>query len=146
MISKPSIEVSSSANLSDLEQFPDLPILQSSASDLGVKSIRVRRYFTEEARKLIVTQISSGVLSMTEAFREYQVSLTTLYRWRYKYTDAKPNPTKLMDINELVVERTTYEQRIKELEQLLGQKEVKIAFLEKALSIATADSESLKKK
>jgi transposase len=140
-------EVPSSADLSVSEQFPELPALQSDLAAIsGTKSIRCHRYFTESARKAIVAQINSGALTTSAASREYGVSVTALYKWRYKYSDLKPNPIKLMDIKELVVERTTYEQRIKELEQLLGQKEVKIAFLEKALSIATTDSEVLKKK
>lgn len=50
-----------------------------------------------------------------------------------------------MDISEIVLEREKYEKHIAELEQLLGQKEVRIALLEKALSLASPTEDAKKK-
>ena len=132
-------------NKSGIEGFKNLPPLVTNDTTSGIKPLRQRRHFTETARKAILAQIDKGELSVTSASRAYGVSGNTIYTWRYKYNNITPRPIKLMDISDFVVEREKYEKHISELEQLLGQKEVKIALLEKALTLATPTEDAKKK-
>ena len=138
-------KVGDTDNKSGIERFKNLPPLVTNDTTGVIKPLRQRRHFTETARKAILAQIDKGELCAAQASRTYNVSLTTIYIWRHKYNNTSPKPVKLMDISDIVLEREKYEKHISELEQLLGQKEVKIALLEKALSLATPTEEAKKK-
>lgn len=145
MEEKESKKVAYTDNKSGFEGFENLPPLVTKDTTSVIKPLRQRRHFTESARKAILAQIDKGELTVSSASRANCVSYTTIYNWRYKYSNTTPKPIKLMDISNIVLEREKYEKRITELEQLLGQKEVKIALLEKALSLASPTEEAKKK-
>jgi transposase-like protein len=145
MEKKQSKKVEDSDNKSGFEGFENLPPLVTKDTTGVIKPLRQRRHFTESARKAILAQIDKGELSVTSASRAYGVAGNTIYTWRYKYNNISPKPIKLMDISEIVLEREKYEKHIAELEQLLGQKEVRIALLEKALSLASPTEDAKKK-
>ena len=132
--------------LSDVLLDAELPALATAIGTSGKsKRLRVVRHFTENARKAILAQINQGIMTISEASREYKVSLSTLYQWRYRYEQIKPQKIQLMDIQDFVVERQRYETRLAELEQIIGRQTVTIAYLEKALSLATGEDEAQKK-
>lgn len=57
-----------------------------SKSQSKVKPRKEMRYFSEEARKIIVQEIDDG-LSKAEAARKYKVSQTSIYKWVRLYSD-----------------------------------------------------------
>ncbi len=123
-----------------------LPSLVTTGGTSGKsKPLRPIRHFTENARKAILSQINEGIMTISDASREYEVSLTTIYKWRYRYEQIKPQKIQLMDIQDFVIERQRYETRLAELEQIIGKQTVTIAYLEKALSLSVGKDETAKK-
>ena len=51
-----------------------------------IQKRKERRYFSESARRSIVTEIDAGRLSKAEAARKYDVSQTSIYNWLRKYS------------------------------------------------------------
>src|SRR3954469_10356103 len=91
------------------------------------KRERRNRYFSPEFKKRKVSEIDRNLVSISEVAREYQLSLTSVYRWIYKYSKMRKKQEKQVvesqsDTKKLIELR----QKIKELEQMLGQKEAEV--------------------
>ncbi len=87
-------------------------------------SLKVQRVFSEELKKEIVSRIESGLLTVRQAQREYDISSgQTVYRWLYKFSRNLKKGTRLVmekDSNENSV--NDLRKQIKELEAALGRK------------------------
>ena len=100
-------------------------------------SLRINRYFSEGFKRQIVSDIEKNIVIISEVCREYQVSHTAVYKWLYKYSlmrkkgikqvvEAESDTRKLLQLKE----------RIKELERIIGQKQLMIDFQDKMIEIA----------
>lgn len=98
---------------------------------------RLMRQFSEEFKKLKVREIEQNRLTPSEVSRQYEVSLTSVYRWLEKYgknrarkerviVESKSDTRKLLEMKK----------RIAELEQIIGQKQVLLDFKEKMIELA----------
>ena len=95
------------------------------------------RYFSSEFKRRKVSEIERNLVTIAELSREYQVTKTAIYKWIYKYSKMRKKQEKQVvesksdtrKINEL-------KDKIKQLEQLLGQKQVEVEFLNKMIEIA----------
>ena len=96
-----------------------------------------RRVFSEEFRKDLVLRIDRGLIGKNAACREYGMSMTTLYRWLYQYSSEHKKEIRVV-IEKVSEEnkRKELELKIQELERLLGQKQVEIEYLKKAVEMA----------
>lgn len=99
---------------------------------------RVSRYFSEEFKKKKVTEVDKKITSIREICREYEVSATAVYKWIYKYSNMRKKGVKMVVEAESdtakILELKTF---ISQLEQLLGQKQFEIEFLQKQMQIAS---------
>src|SRR5688572_10413114 len=98
---------------------------------------RQNRYFGESFKRKKVSEIERNLTRVSEVCRQYQVSNAAVYKWIYKYghmrkkgikqvVEAQSDTRKLLQLLE----------QIKELERALGQKQIKIDFLENQIEIA----------
>lgn len=98
---------------------------------------RQNRYFSEDIKRKKVSEIDRNLTSIAEVSREYQVSRTAIYRWLKKYSqmrkkglkqvvEAKSDTRKILQLKD----------QVKELERHIGQKQIKIDFLEKMIELA----------
>lgn len=104
------------------------------------KRERQNRYFCEDFKRKKVSEIDRNISSVAEIAREYQVSDTAIYNWIYKYSNMRKKGLKQ------VVESRSDTRKIlelkeekKELEQIIGQKQIRIDFLEKTIELAEAE-------
>ena len=78
-----------------------------------------------------------NLITIAELSREYQVSRTAVYKWIYKYSamrkkglkqvvEAKSDSRKLLQMKE----------EIKELQRIIGEKQIKIDFQDKMIELA----------
>jgi transposase len=98
---------------------------------------RQRRYFSEEFRRKKVSEIERNLTSIAEVSRAYQVSSTAIYKWIYRYSRMRKKGEKQ------VVESKSDSQKIlalkdqvKELERIIGEKQVRLDFQEKMIELA----------
>lgn len=96
------------------------------------------RRFSEELKLQAVRDIERGAFTPGEVSRLYEVSRTSVYRWIYRYS------TKLVKGTYQIVEKESQtakikalEQRIKELEHLVGTKQIQLEFSEKMLELGS---------
>jgi transposase len=98
---------------------------------------RINRYFSENFKRKKVREIEKNMTTVLEVSREYEVSATAVYKWLYKYSRNRKREVK--QVVELMSDTRKIEDlkaRIRELEQMLGQKQFEIEFKSKMIDIA----------
>ncbi len=97
-----------------------------------------RRIFDLDLKLDLVKQIESGKLTMGEVSRLYGVSLTAIRKWMNKYSDIYKKQTRVV-VEKKSVSKKNQElrDRIKELERALGQKQMRVDYLEKLMEITS---------
>ena len=98
---------------------------------------RQNRYFSEDFKKRKVKELENNLSSVTDISRTYQVSRSAVYKWIYKYsTMAKKQHRQVVEPKSDTKKIQMLEERIKELERAVGQKQMLIDIQEKMIEIA----------
>lgn len=115
---------------------------------MSKKYLRQRRTFSPTLRKQIVGFIESGKLNVSAASREYMVTRNTIYRWIHRYSTYNKKGTVLVVDKDSQSEKLKkMQQRIDELEQAVGHKQMQIDYYKKFIDLAGEEvGQDLKKK
>lgn len=107
-----------------------------------------RRIFDLDLKLSIVRKLDRGELKVIEVSRLYQVSETAVRKWLYKYSDLYQKRIHVVVEKKSLSKKYKEQQdRIKELERSLGQKQLRVDYLEKLLEQAsTRLGEDIEKK
>lgn len=98
---------------------------------------RIQRYFSEEFKRKKVREVEQNVASIAQITREYGVSKTAVYKWIYKYSAMRKKGVKqVVEAKSDTVKITRLKDEIRLMEQMVGQKQIKIDFLEKMIELA----------
>ena len=102
------------------------------------ESQRRLRRFSESFRQEKVHELESGISSVRDIIKEYEVSYTSIRRWIDKYgvknitkpkrviVESESDTKKLIELRK----------RVSELERIVGQKQLQIDFNEKMIELA----------
>lgn len=98
---------------------------------------RRNRYFSEEFKRKKVGEIERRVTSVSEVSREYQVSRSAIYAWMRQYSRMRKKQERLV-LESLSDTRKikALKEKVKELEQAVGQKQIQIDFFDKMIELA----------
>lgn len=103
----------------------------------NLKQIRKHRLYSDEFKKEIVSIFESGKYSVPQLEKLYGISSTVIYRWIYKFSTFNEKGFRVIEMKaSSVTKLKELEQKIKALEQAVGQKQIKIDYLEKMIEIA----------
>jgi transposase-like protein len=91
-----------------------------------------RRSFTAEFKVKVVLELISGVMSLAQASRDYGIKDTVLSRWKQEFL---ANATQLFEQPKEVQEK---EERIAELERMVGKLTMQLEISKKVLSYANS--------
>jgi transposase len=101
------------------------------------KKLRKRRVFSEEFKKARVKEYEKGELSVLEISRLYGISFQAIYSWIYKYSIYNKKGLIIVDIKTSSTQKIKeLKDQVKELERVVGQKQLNIDYLEKMMEIA----------
>lgn len=104
---------------------------------VNIRKIKKYRKFTEEVKRKIVADFESGTHSVLELSRMYSCTETTIYRWIYKYSIYNESGCRIVEMKESSSKKVLeLQKRVSELEQMVGQKQIQIDYLEKLIDIA----------
>ncbi len=100
-------------------------------------SSKQRRRFSDSFKLQKVREIELGKTKISEICKQYQVSSVSVYKWLKKFGMCKEKEEWLIvetasDTRQLLA----YKQKVAELEQLIGQKQILIDFKDKMIEIA----------
>jgi transposase-like protein len=109
---------------------------------------RINRYFSEDLKRKLVSDIDRGLVKVSEVCREYQVRENTVYKWIYKYSMTRKKGIRMVvEAESDTIKLKQLREQLREYEQLIGQKQIKIEFLEKLIEMAGDElGQDLKKK
>ncbi len=114
----------------------------------NLKKLRKKLRYSEDFKKELVSLFEKGTYSVLQLERLYGVTNGSIYRWIYKYSTFNEKGIRVVEMKQsssLKLKELT--NKVKELEQIVGQKQIKIDFLEKMIEIAESEfSIAIKKK
>jgi transposase-like protein len=103
---------------------------------VNYRKIRRYRRYSESFKKQLVRDHGAGNFSVFQLSKLHDLSTSTIYRWIYMYSSNEPN-YQIVEMKESSTQKLKLmEGRIKDLERIVGQKQIKIDYLEKLIEIA----------
>jgi len=101
------------------------------------KREKINRYFSEDIKKRVVSELEQNLSTVAEICRDYEVSRTAVYKWLYKYSKLRKKGVKQIvekqsDTNKL----KALKEEIKELQRVIGEKQLTIDFQSKVIDLA----------
>jgi transposase len=101
------------------------------------KRINSHRRFSEEFKRKLVDDFEKGIMSVPQMERFYGVSCVSIYKWIYKYSSYNEKNVIIVEMKDSQTNRVKeLEEKVKELERAVGQKQIMIDFLEKMMDLA----------
>lgn len=114
----------------------------------NIRAIRKQRVYTKEFKNQLVKEFESGKFSVLELEKLYGVTNASIYQWIYKLSTFNNKGYRVIEMKDSAQKKVKdLENKIKELERMVGMKQIKIDFLEKMIEIAKDDFDmDIKKK
>ncbi len=101
------------------------------------KKLRPRKVYSEAFRKARVKEYESGEFSVLEICNLYDLPNGSVYNWIHKYSTYNKKGYKIVEMSSSSTQKLKdKDARIAELERLLGQKQIKIDYLEELIELA----------
>ncbi len=106
----------------------------------NIRKIKKRRVYTTEFKRQIVSEFESGNLSVPQLEKLYGINNVSIYRWIYQYSSFNEHGSRVVEMKDSSSQKLKkLEARIAELEQLVGQKQIKVEYLEKMIELAKSE-------
>ncbi len=98
---------------------------------------RQNRRFSDEVKRKKVSEIERCITTVSEVSREYQVSRSAIYGWIRHYSRMRKKQERLVleglsDTRKI----NALKEKVKELERVVGQKQLQIDFFDKMIELA----------
>ena len=104
--------------------------------------IRERRNFSEALKRQIVSELESKVTTIREICELYSVTRTSIYRWLYKYSPHyKKGTIQVVQMKSEAEKSKQLYSRVKELEAVVGRKQLEIDYLDRLIELASKELE-----
>ena len=101
--------------------------------------IRARRYFSDTFKKEKVQELIDKRTTIQKLCDLYGVSRTSIYTWLYRYSPHYAQKSRQVVEMESESQKTQfYQNRVAELERIVGQKQLEIDFRDKLIDLASA--------
>lgn len=103
----------------------------------NLKVLRKNRIYSDEFKRELVKEYESGRFSVLQLEKLHGVSDVSIYNWIYKFSKFNEKGIRVVEMRESSGKKLkALEQKIKDLEQIVGKKQIKIDYLEKMIDIA----------
>ncbi len=98
---------------------------------------RQQRYFNETFKRLKVSELDRNILTIAELCKEHQVTRAAVYKWIYKYSPMRKREVRQVIEPESETKKVLLlKQEVSELQRVIGEKQLKLDFLEKMFELA----------
>ena len=106
----------------------------------NLKQIRKHRKYSEDFKKGLVASYEKGEFSILQLEKLYGISNVSIYNWVYKFSAFNEKGCRIVemkDSNQTKLKELT--NKVKQLEQMIGQKQMAIEYLEKMIELAKTE-------
>lgn len=101
------------------------------------KRLKHRRVFSEEFKLKLVKAYESGHSTVLEMARDYDLNPQSIYNWIYEYSEYNKKSLQVVEMKDSQQQKIkALEEKVKELEQAVGRKQISIDYLEKMIELA----------
>lgn len=101
------------------------------------QSILKRRRYSEEFKIKLVRDFECGKFSVNELSKLHGVRFQSIYNWIYKYSNFSEKGYRIVEMKDSSDKKVKeLENRIKELESVVGRKQIMIDYLEQMMEVA----------
>jgi len=105
--------------------------------DLEDRRHRQNRHFSQDFKRQKVKEVERNLTTIAEISREYQVSRNSIYKWIYKYSQMRKKSVKqIVEAQSDTRKLIELDNRLKELERIIGQKQILLDFQAKMIEMA----------
>lgn len=102
--------------------------------------VRQNRYFCESFKRQKVVELERNLITIPELIQEYQVSRTSIYKWIYKYSAMrKREHRQVVEAKSETRKVLLLKDEVRELQRSIGEKQLKLDFLEKLIELAETE-------
>ena len=106
----------------------------------NVKTIRKLRRYSEEFKRMIVSEFESGKFSVVQLEKLYGISNPTIYNWIYKFSNFNNKDYRIVENNSSSSKKLKQLQKENEaLKAKVGEKQILIDYLETLIDIANEE-------
>lgn len=106
----------------------------------NVKLIRSHRKFSKSFKESLVKEFEKGDLSIPQLSKLHGIATKQLYNWVYKYSTFNKKGYRIVEMKQSSTNKIKeLEKRLKELEQIVGRKQIKIDYLETLIDVANEE-------
>ena len=103
----------------------------------NLQVIRKHRRFSEEFKRSIVKEFESGRFSVIQLEKLHNIANPIIYNWIYKYSTFNDKSIRIIEMKESSTNKIKeLEEKVKDLERAVGQKQLYIDYVEKMMEIA----------
>ena len=103
----------------------------------NIKTIRKLRIYSEEFKRQLVAEFEKGYYSVPQLEKLHGIHNASLYRWIYKYSTFNAKGYRIIEMKKSSTSKVKQLQdKVKELERMVGQKQIMLDYYEKMIEIA----------
>jgi transposase-like protein len=104
---------------------------------MNIRKLRKRKIYSEQIKRKAVDDFRSGHHTALELADLYHCHPQTIYNWIYKYSPGDSPQINVVEMSESADQKVKdLQAKIAKLEQMVGQKQIKVDFLEKMIELA----------
>jgi transposase-like protein len=108
--------------------------------EANLQEIRKHRHYSEDFKRRIVASFEKGEFSILQLEKLYGIRNTNIYNWVYKYSRFNEKGCRIVEMESSNQNKLKeLAKKVKELEQMVGQKQIAIEYLEKMIELAKTD-------
>lgn len=98
------------------------------------KKIIIRRRFSEDFKRSIVHEFESGNFTVLQLSRLHNIDFQSIYNWIRKYSITEQPESIIVEMKKSSSQKLKeFEKQVKELQQMLGKKQIQIDYLEQII-------------
>lgn len=102
--------------------------------------LRERRIFSEAFKKSKVKELIEKQITVIQLSRLYGVSRPAIYKWLHQYSpEYRGRTTLVVQMESESYKTQRLQEKVAELERIIGQKQLEIDFLNKLLEISSEE-------
>lgn len=103
----------------------------------NLKVLKKQRIYSEEFKRQLVKEFESGQLSVPQLERLHGICNASIYNWIHKFSTFNEKGTRIVEMEKSSTRRLQeLEQKVKDLEQIVGRKQIQIDYMEKMIELA----------
>jgi transposase len=103
----------------------------------NVRSIQKQRVYSDEFKRQIVSEFESGKFSVLQLEKLHGISNVSIYKWIYRFSTFNKKGFRVVEMKDSTSNKVKdLEKKIRELEAMVGRKQIMIDYLETMMEVA----------